>query len=901
MPGGGGVLPAVAATATNVAYLDATGNAQTCATATVVESGTTTWNAGWYVVNADVTITSRITVSGSVNLILADGATLTANAGVGVSSGNNFTIYGQTGQTGQLTATGETNNAGIGGDYGGNGGTITINGGIVTATGGTSAAGIGGGYDGSGGTITINGGAVTANGGSIGAYIGSTGAGIGGGYDGSGGTITINGGAVTANGGSTSAGIGDGYEGSGGTFSTGTDGNAFIIAIGGTDAASTISDQSYKTASGTSGIIFEGDTGTMYGTSVTLTTDAEIPAGKTLTIKAGQTLTIDSGVFLTNNGTLINNGTLTNNGIILDNGVLTNSGTLNGSGAINTYCITFKYNDGGATADTFQYANKDNKLTSLPTPTPTRDGYVFEGWYLPDGATRVTTETVFSADTTLTAKWLREVPVVITWVNDTEAIRPASVEIDVGDTTGLGVGYALTEDMDWKFTFKVPEEVVSVTVKAEFPDDFAHKDAYTISVEGYNVTITHNHSYDADPEDLSCNACNASITPYTVTFDANGGAVTPATTTANRVHKLTSLPTPTRAGYVFEGWFLPDGATRVTMDTVFTADTTVMAMWSVEQEEEDEEEKLPSDVDVCLDQADYTFETYKDFEISQEFDVHNLLGGRSSRVSIKRLSRNSLLSGVRLKYDKKTGKLLLSRTASKAGTFTYTFRLDERIGRVKREGVETTFTFIVKDMRKLTSDDPDYNPAAGKTIKTDIPMFATDGGFAGLLNVSISTRNSISAKIQGVSKRTLSFRGKWQENVEGELSAILTARKGEELELVLKKDGNLCAYLSNVTGEYGSEFASTEQGVAAVATKDDYAKYVTDRDGLLVDIETPDGTEQVILKINKNGRVTYKSLTNRFVRGSAQVLLNAGENGEAHVYLIKTIGRTQYMYLIQLD
>ena len=47
----------------------------------------------------------------------------------------------------------------------------------------------------------------------------------------------------------------------------------------------------------------------------------------------------------------------------------------------------------------------DGKLTSLPTST--RDGYDFLGWYTA-GGDRVTTDTVFTADTTLYARWAEQ-------------------------------------------------------------------------------------------------------------------------------------------------------------------------------------------------------------------------------------------------------------------------------------------------------------------------------------------------------------------------------------------------------------------------------------------------------------------------------------------------------------
>ena len=62
----------------------------------MLESGTTTWNEGWYVVpERGVTIGTRITVNGDVKLILRDNATLTASQGITVVGNNKLTIYAQ--------------------------------------------------------------------------------------------------------------------------------------------------------------------------------------------------------------------------------------------------------------------------------------------------------------------------------------------------------------------------------------------------------------------------------------------------------------------------------------------------------------------------------------------------------------------------------------------------------------------------------------------------------------------------------------------------------------------------------------------------------------------------------------------------------------------------------------
>ena len=65
-----------------------------------------------------------------------------------------------------------------------------------------------------------------------------------------------------------------------------------------------------------------------------------------------------------------------------------------------------------------------------------------------------------------------------------------------------------------------------------------------------------------------------------VTFDPNGGNVTPTSDIAIE-GKLNNLPVPTRSNYNFDGWFTqPSGGTIVTIDRIYTEDTTIYAHWS---------------------------------------------------------------------------------------------------------------------------------------------------------------------------------------------------------------------------------------------------------------------------------------------------------------------------------
>lgn len=72
------------------------------------------------------------------------------------------------------------------------------------------------------------------------------------------------------------------------------------------------------------------------------------------------------------------------------------------------------------------------------------------------------------------------------------------------------------------------------------------------------------------------------VTTYAITFNANGGSVTPASAETGADGKLTSLPTPTRSGsYSFNGWYTAaSGGTKVTASTVFNANTTIYAQWT---------------------------------------------------------------------------------------------------------------------------------------------------------------------------------------------------------------------------------------------------------------------------------------------------------------------------------
>lgn len=157
-------------------------------------------------------------------------------------------------------------------------------------------------------------GSLTATGGSNNA------AGIGGGGGSNGGKIVIKGGRINATGGGSAPGIGNNSVND---FSTGENGNAVIVT-------NSIKDHSHQ--ADWNGIIYEGNSGTVYG-NVTQAGDLTVPSGKPLTIPTGASLTVPAGTSLTiPEGTELTVGagtTLTNNGTIYVDGTL--SGTVGGN------------------------------------------------------------------------------------------------------------------------------------------------------------------------------------------------------------------------------------------------------------------------------------------------------------------------------------------------------------------------------------------------------------------------------------------------------------------------------------------------------------------------------------------------------------------------------------------
>ena len=120
-------------------YIDENSNNVYSTDYTVLDNTMTTISAGWYVVNSDVTFSGDLSTDadGEVNIILCDGATLTAN-NIEFNHSNRLYIYGQSQGTGTASISGGIEAANSLQIYGG---IINVTGEITCPTGGVGIYG----------------------------------------------------------------------------------------------------------------------------------------------------------------------------------------------------------------------------------------------------------------------------------------------------------------------------------------------------------------------------------------------------------------------------------------------------------------------------------------------------------------------------------------------------------------------------------------------------------------------------------------------------------------------------------------------------------------------------------------------------------------------------------------
>ena len=209
-----------------------------------------------------------------------------------------------------------------------------------------------------------------------------------------------------------------------------------------------------------------------------------------------------------------------------------------------SYTISYQLN-GGTNAES-NPASYTVESGEIKLAAPSREGYTFRGW---KSGTTTEMAPVIAADSIGSRSY--------------EAVWQVN-------------SHTLKYVLDGKETTRTVNYGETVTVT---PPDA--KTGYTFSGWKLEGATAKNGQFTMPDNDVTITGGYTANT-YTVKFNANGGSEC-ENITVTYDGKYTDLPTTTRTGYTFDGWY--DGSTKVTADTDVktTADQTLTAKWTANQ------------------------------------------------------------------------------------------------------------------------------------------------------------------------------------------------------------------------------------------------------------------------------------------------------------------------------
>ena len=223
-----------------------------------------------------------------------------------------------------------------------------------------------------------------------------------------------------------------------------------------------------------------------------------------------------------------------------------------------SYTATFNGNGGGTPSPSTITKTYGSELGTLPTCS--RTGYTFLGWYTASsGGTKISSTTKITGTVTYYAQWSINNYTLTYDVNGGNAVSPASKSVQYGSAYG---------------TLPTPTRAST----AQYSYTFAGW--YTAATGGTQVTA--NTTMGAGNTTIYAH-WTATTRSYTATFNGNGGGTpSPSTITKTYGSELGTLPTCSRTGYTFLGWYTASsGGTKISSTTKITGTVTYYAQWSI--------------------------------------------------------------------------------------------------------------------------------------------------------------------------------------------------------------------------------------------------------------------------------------------------------------------------------
>ena len=215
----------------------------------------------------------------------------------------------------------------------------------------------------------------------------------------------------------------------------------------------------------------------------------------------------------------------------------------------NEYTVTLDVAGGTIAEDTIK-VKYDGLYENLVTPS--RTGYTFQGWYLENTLIDSMSKVTITEDITLVAKW---------------TVNNYSLKFDANGGTVNIVGKDVTYG---KEVGDLPEPT---------------REGYTF--QGWYSALNGGSKYTSTTLVMFTKETTIyahwTVNSYVLNFNANGGTVGEGNRTVVYGSAVGELPTPSRTGYTFQGWYTAlEGGVKYTSTTVvtFTKETTLYAQWT---------------------------------------------------------------------------------------------------------------------------------------------------------------------------------------------------------------------------------------------------------------------------------------------------------------------------------
>ena len=255
------------------------------------------------------------------------------------------------------------------------------------------------------------------------------------------------------------------------------------------------------------------------------------------------------------------------------------------------YTVTFD-SQGGSAHDPVTV--KPGESAELPEPT--KDGYIFLGWFdAPTGGNHVTSMTP-QDDVTLYAHWAKEKIVVKTF----------TITFDFQDGNKETITGSVYDDSthDTLTNFPAAEKE-----RADFLGWFTDKkDGVRVRSYGGDNDIT---LYAHFTEESSGGDTPPALEDYTLTFDSQGGTEV-ASITEKEGTSVKGFESPTREGYKFLGWYTASDGGNLVYSITLRNNVTLYAHWAAEAE------KIYT---IILDKQDGTTKTTYTMKVGETFTL----------------------------------------------------------------------------------------------------------------------------------------------------------------------------------------------------------------------------------------------------------------------------------------